>query len=162
MKIAVIDLGTNTFHLLVIELDKDKSWRKLLHKRITVKLGQKGINKNIIAPAPFKRGLKAFESFSEDIRKFKPKKIYAFGTAALRSASNGKDFLKILKQQFGINVTVISGKQEANLIYLGVKQAVKLGDKKSLIMDIGGGSVEFIIADARKAYWKGSYKLGAA
>lgn len=162
MKIAIIDLGTNTFHLLVIEAGQNGGWRKLLHNRITVKLGQKGIDKNVIANAPFNRGINALEKFAASIKFHKIKRVYAFGTAALRSASNGADFLNLTRSRFGIDVKIISGKQEAELIYLGVQQAVKLGKEKSLIMDIGGGSVEFIIADNKKAYWKGSYKLGAA
>lgn len=162
MKAAVIDLGTNTFHLLIAEIKKDGTWEKLLHKRITVKLGQRGIDKNIIAKAPYNRGIKALEIFSATIKEFKIGHVFAFGTAALRTALNGKTFLNDVYNRFGLDIKLISGKEEADLIYLGVRQAVPLGDVKSLIMDIGGGSVEFIIADRSRSYWKASYKIGAA
>jgi len=160
--LAVIDLGTNTFHLLIAEVDNSGSWKKVLKERITVKLGQGGIDRNIIAPAPYKRGIKAIEKFHIELKRLRIKKIVAIGTAALRNADNGVAFRNEIKKKTGIDITFISGSEEATLIYLGVKQALPNWDDVKLVMDIGGGSVEFIIANSKKILWKKSYKLGAA
>ncbi len=160
--LAVIDLGTNTFHLLIAEVDKYGNWKKIFKERITVKLGQGGIDKNIIAPAPYKRGIKAIEKFYDEIKKHRIKKVVAIGTAALRNANNGVDFRNEVKKKTGIEITFISGNEEATLIYYGVKQAILNWDGVKMVIDIGGGSVEFIIANKKKILWKKSYKLGAA
>lgn len=162
MPIAILDLGTNTFHLLIADVKADGSWKSIVKERVAVKLGQGGINKRMIEPAPFRRGIKALEKFNIEIKKRKIKEVFAFGTAALRTAENGKEFINEVKKKFGIEIKLISGKEEARFIYNGVKQALKPWKGKILVMDIGGGSVEFIIADETKLLWKQSFKLGAA
>lgn len=160
--IAVVDLGTNTFHLLIAEVKNNGSWVKIFKERITVKLGQGGIDRNVIAPSPYKRGIKAIDKFHEEIKIRGVKKVVAIGTAALRNAKNGAEFRKDVKRRTGIDISFVSGDQEATLIYWGVKQALHSWDDIKLVMDIGGGSVEFIIANSKKILWKKSYKLGAA
>ncbi len=162
MKIAILDLGTNTFHLLIAEISAGNSWKKLLHTRITVKIGKGGINNKIIVKPAYSRGIKALGKFRESINRFDVKKIAVFGTAALRNAVNGQQFLDEVKKKFNFDIQLITGDEEASLIYYGVRQAVDLGERKSLIMDIGGGSVEFIIANEKMIFWKRSFKLGAA
>ncbi len=160
MKIAVMDLGTNTFHLLIAEVKGDRAWQKILNTRITVKLGQAGIG--TISKGAYDRGMKAMEIFFHSLKEHEISNVWAFGTAALRSASNGPAFLEEVKQKFGFTIGLISGDEEASLIYYGVRQAVKMSNDKSLIIDIGGGSVEFIIANKTTIFWKQSFKLGAA
>lgn len=160
MKIAVMDLGTNTFHLLIAEVKGDRAWQKILNTRITVKLGQAGIG--TISKGAYDRGMKAMEVFFHSLKEHEISNVRAFGTAALRSASNGPAFLEEVKQKFGFTIGLISGDEEASLIYYGVRQAVKMGYDKSLIIDIGGGSVECIIANKNTIFWKQSFKLGAA
>ncbi|MBL0343515.1 MAG: exopolyphosphatase [Bacteroidetes bacterium] len=80
----------------------------------------------------------------------------------MRNAKNGAEFRREVKRRTGIDITFVSGDQEATLIYWGVKQALHSWDDVKLVIDIGGGSVEFIIANSRKILWKQSYKLGAA
>jgi len=161
MTVAVLDLGTNTFHLLIVKHDADGT--RILHKsKAAVKLGEGGITSGAIAEIPFRRGLSAIKRFHEIIIRHSPEKIVALGTAAIRNASNSDAFLKSIEAASGIQVQIIDGMKEASLIYLGVKQAIAMGAGKSLIMDIGGGSVEFIIADADQVYWKHSFELGAA
>jgi exopolyphosphatase / guanosine-5'-triphosphate,3'-diphosphate pyrophosphatase len=162
MVVAILDLGTNTFHLLIADVNKNGLWKKILKERITVKLGQGGINSNLIAQRPYQRGIKALGKFYKNIHDYKVKKVYAFGTAALRNARNGKDFKDEVKKKYGIDINFISGNEEATFIYYGVKQAIRAWENTKLVMDIGGGSVEFIIADNKQILWKKSYKLGAA
>ncbi len=162
MRIAVIDLGTNTFNLLVAEVATDQSYTIIYNDKIAVKLGEGGINTNIIAPNPFKRGINAMKAHLETINTFGPGKIFAFATSAVRSAENGNEFVTEIKKETGIEVNVISGLKEAELIYEGVQQALDIGTGKSLIMDIGGGSTEFIIGNNKGILWKHSFDLGVS
>jgi exopolyphosphatase/guanosine-5'-triphosphate,3'-diphosphate pyrophosphatase len=93
---------------------------------------------------------------------YKPAKVFVYATSAIRSAKNGSAFVQAAKARAGIQVRVISGDQEAELIYYGVRQCVRMDSGLSLIMDIGGGSTEFIIADGRKIRWKKSFDIGAS
>ena len=157
----MIDLGTNTFHLLIAELNEEGHPLPLLRKRIAVKLGKGGISKGTIAPDAYQRALITLSSFREEIEKFQVNEVKAMATSAFRNASNGQELVKDILRQTGIPVEVISGDREAELIYFGVKDALQLGRKPVLILDIGGGSVEFIIANDRQIFWKRSFEVGA-
>ncbi|MFM8951179.1 MAG: phosphatase [Bacteroidota bacterium] len=159
---AVMDFGTNTFHLLVADVHKDGTFTKLLHRKITVKLGQGGFQQGLIAPAALKRGLTAVAKFRVDLNRLKPSKVQAFGTSAIRDASNGREFSTVVQQDFKIRLQIIDGDREAELISRGVRKAVPNLVPCYLIMDIGGGSTEFIIIQNNKTVWKHSYKLGSS
>ncbi|MEO6301959.1 MAG: phosphatase [Bacteroidia bacterium] len=162
MRLAVIDCGTNTFNLLIVEFDNQKKYSKIFNARIPVKLGQGSINKGFISEEPFKRGIDAITTLHKEILKYDVSKILAFATSAIRDADNGKDFVNEVKRQTQIDVEIINGDREAELIYLGNKEAVSLSDSVSLIMDIGGGSNEFILANNTGILWKQSFPIGAA
>ncbi len=162
MRLAVIDCGTNTFNLIIIELSPTRHYSKLFNTRIPVKLGEGAINKGFIAPAPFQRGIEAIETLTGFTSQYKADQVLAFATSAIRDAANGVEFVNEIKNRFGINVTVIDGEREAELIYLGTREAVKLSGQISLIMDIGGGSTEFILASNKGMIWKMSFRVGAA
>lgn len=158
---AIIDLGTNTFHLLIAEVVKGEV---IEHKKlqVPVKIGEGGINQKMIAPAAFERGMEALKVFREWLDVFGISEVQAFGTSAIRDAENGPEFISKAKELYNISVEVISGDREAELIYNGVKHALALPDSNVLIMDIGGGSVEFIICRKDVILWKHSFQLGAA
>ena len=160
MAYAVIDLGTNTFHLLIVELNADQSFKELYRKRSFIQLAENGINR--IGEAPFQRGLEAMKNFSEAIQKYPVEKLQAFGTAAFRRAENGAQFIQEVLEQTGIQIEIISGDKEAELITKGVRKAVPEQADSMLIMDIGGGSVEFIIAGPKKVLWAKSFQIGVA
>ena len=162
MKIAVIDLGTNTFNLLIVEVNFDKSYSHVFQTKISVKLAEGGMNKGFIADVAFNRGVEAFKTHFSTTQKYKADKIYAFATSAIRGASNGLEFVEIAKAETGVDIRVISGDREAELIYYGVRSAVQMSDEPSLIIDFGGGSTEFIIANKNQIFWKQSFLLGAA
>jgi exopolyphosphatase/guanosine-5'-triphosphate,3'-diphosphate pyrophosphatase len=161
MNIAVLDLGTNTFNLLINQLEGN-SYRLLYKDKIAVKLGEGGINKGEIMPAPFERGLEAIEDHLETCKQFDVSRIVAFGTSALRSAKNGHAFKSAVYEQLNLSIDIIDGDREAELIYKGVKQAFPLSEQPHLIMDVGGGSTEFIIGNSYQIFWKKSYPIGAA
>ena len=162
MRTAVIDLGTNTFNLLIVEIGVDQDYQILYNNKLPVKLGKSGIDKKEIRPDAITRGLNAIERHLQIIEEYKAEKTFAFATSAVRSARNGDQFVKMAKQRFNLDVEIINGEREAELIYYGVKQAVSLSGDKVLILDIGGGSIEFIIADKDTIFWKKSYPLGIA
>lgn len=162
MRLAVIDCGTNTFNLLIVEFNSQKKYSKVFNSRIAVKLGQGSINKGFIGDEPFKRGVDAMKILNHEISKYNVSKILAFATSAIRDADNGKQFVEEVKRQTNIDVEIINGDREAELIYLGNKAAVDLNDNVSLIMDIGGGSNEFILANNKGLLWKQSFPIGAA
>lgn len=159
-KTAVIDLGTNTFHLLVVVPSKEGSFIELHRERIFVKLAEEGIE--CIGEAPFNRGLAAMRHFKVILDSLEINEVKAYGTAALRTASNAKLFVQQIKAETDIEVAIIDGDKEAHLIYRGVKQVVNFGAEKGLIMDIGGGSVEFILANQNGVIWSQSFPIGVA
>ena len=156
-KTAIIDLGTNTFNLLVVEGNT-----RLYKTKIAVKLGEGGINKGYITEAAFKRGFEALKKHLQTIEDYRVDRTLAFATSAIRSAINGADFVLKVKTELGLHIEVIDGDKEAELIYFGVQQALDLGDSNNLIMDIGGGSTEFVICNKKEIFWKQSFQLGAA
>lgn len=158
---AIIDLGTNTFNLLIAQVQGAR-FNKIFGTKEVVKLGEGGITRNYISEIPFQRGLEALCRHHEKIEEFKADKIFAFATSAIRDAENGLKFSAEVLKKTGITVNTISGEKEAELIYYGVKQAIDLGDDLALIMDIGGGSTEFIIANNEKIFWKKSFQLGVS
>lgn len=157
---AAIDLGTNTFHLIIAK--SDGGTPEILFKiNLPVRLGEARINQQEIIPAAFERGLLALEGFAEEIRKHQVDVVRAVATAAVRSAANGQAFVDAAKDRAGIAIEVISGDEEAAFIFKGV-EATGLITDCSLIMDIGGGSTEFIICKPGNIIWKRSYNIGAA
>ncbi len=159
-RIAIIDLGTNTFHLLIAEGDQ-KGYNIIYRDRLAVKIGMGGINEGLITEAGFHRALLAMQSFKNAMDSHRVNATYAFGTSALRNARNGAEIAERIRALTGIEVNIITGDQEAHYIYLGVRAALGLAHDKNLIVDIGGGSVEFIIADHDNVFWKRSYEIGA-
>lgn len=145
MRIAVIDLGTNTFNLLIADC-KSESFSVLHSEKEGVAIGMGGINSNIIAPESWKRALTTLQYFKSVCDSYKVASIRAIGTSAIRSATNGEDFKKEVAQKTGITIEIINGMREAELIYKGISWSYDF-DSSGVIMDIGGGSTEFIWAD---------------
>lgn len=159
-KIAIIDMGTNTFHLLIAEAD-ERGYHIISRDRLAVKIGMGGINQGVITEAGIHRALLAMQSFKNIIDQHGVQKVYAFGTSALRNASNGNEVARQIKELTSIEVDIITGDKEAEYIYEGVRSALNMEKEKSLIVDIGGGSIEFIIGDNDNIYWKKSLEIGA-
>jgi len=161
MRLAVLDLGTNTFHLLIVDANSEGGYDTIFKSKRTVKLGEGAIHKHYIDAIPFERGLRAMIGFADIIRKHKVDRVAGFATSAIRSASNGKRFIQEVYRHTDLRMEVISGLREAELICKGVRQTVAM-EQPALIMDVGGGSTEFIIANDRKILWKHSFDIGAA
>ncbi|MFC2090631.1 phosphatase [Bacteroidota bacterium] len=160
MPVAVLDFGTNTFNLLIAE-PKHSTFRILYTGKQAVKIGKGGIHKKIISPDAMERGRKAIAAHMETISKYGASEIHAYATSAIRNAENGKVFVERIRDEFGFETNIIDGSREAELIYKGIRASVDLQDR-ILILDIGGGSNEFIICDANGILWKHSFELGMA
>jgi len=159
-KLAVIDLGTNTFHLLIVSLNENGSFTELYRERKFIKLGENGVE--CIGNAPYTRGINALLDFKSVLGEHAVDDVRVCGTAALRTASNGQQFVNEIKAKTDLDISLISGDEEARLIYLGVRQAVPFDSDIGMIMDIGGGSVEFIIADKNQIFWAQSFPIGVS
>ncbi|OYU94460.1 MAG: exopolyphosphatase [Bacteroidetes bacterium B1(2017)] len=158
---AVLDLGTNTFHLLIAEMSEG-SFIEIFQKQTPVKIGAGGINKGFIEQMAYERGMRALEDFANILTSYSIESIVATGTSAIRNARNGPQFLQEAKERFGFSIESIPGALEAELIFKGVKQSFQFPETPVLIMDIGGGSVEFIIAKNDAILYKQSFEIGAA
>jgi exopolyphosphatase / guanosine-5'-triphosphate,3'-diphosphate pyrophosphatase len=157
---AVIDLGTNTFTILIAESTDNQEFKQLYREGFYIKLAEGGIAH--ISDAPYQRALTALQNFKDLIDKFQVTTVRALGTAALRTATNGQNLVADIFAQTGIEVEVIDGDREAELIFEGVRAAYPFGKQYDVIMDIGGGSVEFIIANEKGKVWAQSFPVGVA
>jgi len=155
---ACVDLGTNTFHLLVGYWE-GQTLEVVYRERHFVKVAGDGIE--TIGEGPIQRALSAAEALGKALASYAISNAAAFGTAALRTASNGPELKILLEQRLGVPIQVIDGKREAALIAKGVLAAGLPAEDRYLIMDIGGGSVEFIIVDQGVTCFSESFPIGA-
>jgi len=129
-------------------------------KELPVEIGKGGIHKSIITAEATQRAINALHQHNKTIAEYGIKDHYAFATSAVRGAENKKEFTDRIRIETGVDINILSGEEEAKWIYEGVKHTSTLGKHVSVIMDIGGGSTEFIIANANGIFWKKSYPLG--
>lgn len=161
-RIAIVDLGTNTFNLLIVALFPDGTWKELFRNSIPVKLAEGGITRHTIAKDRYYRGVDVMQVHRATIDNYRCAEIHAYATSAVREALNGVEFTKLIAEKTDISVKIIDGNVEAELIHDGVRQTLPATDDKLLIMDIGGGSTEFILSDGEKITWKASFPLGVS
>ena len=160
-RVAIIDCGTNTFNLLVKEKVEGK-WKTLFKTKLPVKLGAGGFTENVLMPNRMARGIDALYSYKNVIDSLGVKDVRVFATSAVREASNGSEFVARVKKHLNFDMEVISGDREAELIFEGVVQTTGELKEDYLIMDIGGGSTEFIFVRNQKPLWRKSYLLGVS
>lgn len=160
-KIAVIDLGTNTCNLLIAE-HQGKDYQILYQGKEVVKLGKGGIHKNELTVDGLARAVTAINRHREKIGQFNVSDITVIATSAIRDAINKDWFQFELEAATGFDLQIISGEKEAELIFNGVKLAFAEIENHSLILDIGGGSNEFILTENGQSIWKQSFPLGMA
>lgn len=160
-KIAIIDLGTNTCNLLIAEFEHT-NYRILYQGKEVVKLGKNGIDKNQLTPDGLERAILAIRKHQERINNYYVSKVLIIATSAIREATNKDWFQEEIQKNTGLELQIISGEKEAELIFKGVKLAFGKIEDHSIILDIGGGSNEFILTNAGQPIWKESFPLGMA
>ncbi len=138
---ALIDLGTNTCNLLISNILTNGQSETIYDRKLPVKLGRGGIQKDILLPDAIERGLTALQNHAKTIRSFEVEKIKVIGTSALRGAKNQDLFIEKVKNLLGWEIEIISGELEAELIFRGVSLSLPEDIGKYLVVDIGGGSI---------------------
>ena len=161
-RIAAIDIGTNSFHLLVAAVDpKLRTFRIIQAEKATTRLGERDPETGELTAAAMQRGLETLRQFRDLAASHRVEQIVTAATSAVREAPNGRDFLQTILDDLGMEVDLVSGPEEARLIYLGVLSGMPFGDRPHLLLDIGGGSTELILADGRDAHALTSTRVGA-
>jgi exopolyphosphatase/guanosine-5'-triphosphate,3'-diphosphate pyrophosphatase len=163
VRLGAIDVGTNSIHAIVVELDpRFGTSRTILKSREMVRLGsQDALARGYLPRKSVQRGVEAISRFAGEARRAGASEIRAVATSAVREAENRNEFLAAVKAATGVDVEVLSEEEEARLIHLGVSRGYPLYDRMACIVDIGGGSTEFIVADAERTYFVRSVRLGS-
>jgi exopolyphosphatase/guanosine-5'-triphosphate,3'-diphosphate pyrophosphatase len=160
-RIAAIDLGTNSFHALIVEIFSDGSFYTVDKLKEMVLLAEKGLGDKLSDQA-MDRGIEALKKIKLLADNQQAETILAYATSAIREAENGGDFIQRAIDEVGVKINAIPGRIEAELIGLAVQHGIRMPKNPAVIMDIGGGSVEFILADQEKFHHLSSKKLGVA
>lgn len=161
MKIGTIDIGTNSMRLLIADVQDNKIENRKKYIN-TTRIGQGVDQEGYITKDALERNLKSLKEFSDKCKEEKCEKIYCMGTSALRDSKNGLDFVNEAKKLTDIDVKIICGEEESNLGFMGVLQGTQ-GNKKEdiLVIDIGGGSTEFIVGNEKGIKFCKSENVGA-
>ena len=157
--VAAVDLGSNSFHMIVCSLTNGKL-QTVDRLREMVRLADGLDKKDVLATDTQKRALACLERFGERIRDFPPDSVRAVGTNTLRNAKNAQQFLEKAEKALGHTIHIISGIEEARLIYLGVAHSVGSSADLKLVVDIGGGSTEYIVGKEDQPIKKESLTMG--
>lgn len=159
-RVAALDLGTNSFHLVVAEISPDGAMRTVAREKIMLRLGDEVGATGRIGPAAAGRAIEAVTTLAEVARAQGSTKIVACATAAVREAENGAAIAGALGEAAACQIEVISGEQEARLIFRAVQASVDFDGQTALGIDIGGGSVEFAVGDQQTMLWAASVPVG--
>lgn len=161
-RLAAIDVGSNSLHMVVCQVDADGGVTTLWRMKEMVGLGRISFPARRLSKEAMDRAVTVLARFQQAAQARQCEKILTAATSAVREAQNGGDFIERVRRELGLNIRVLSARDEARLIYAGVRHAVELGNRPHFIVDIGGGSVEFIVGDRQQASLLESRKLGAA
>lgn len=160
-RIAAIDIGTNSFHLVIVEVQNDGKFKLLDKQREVIRLGShKGEDLSFISEGEIEKAIDILKNYKM-LAEHYGASIRAVATSAVREADNKDKFVKTVKEKTTIDIEVIDGRTEARLIFYGIMNAVDVSDKNVFCLDIGGGSSEFIYAEKNKPSITESVKIGA-
>ena len=161
-RVATIDIGTNSTHLLIAKIEPRLNTFSIeLAEKSTTRLGERDPVTGELTPLAMNRAFTTLQRFKDLSESYKVESLIVAATSAVREASNGKIFISEIKNKIGLEVELISGAEEARLIYLGVLSGMQFGNVPHLVLDIGGGSTELILADGSEARALTSTKIGA-
>ncbi len=160
MRIAAIDIGTNSIHMIVVEVRPDLSFEVIDREKDMVRLGAGGLDGRSLTPTAIAAGIQTLAKFRRLADSHKVDEIVAAATSATREAHNGGDFIAEVEQKTGIHIRVISGTEEARLIHLAAGYGVDVGGSTAVVIDIGGGSVEITLGKATQLTLGKSFKVG--
>lgn len=159
--LAAIDMGTNSFHLIIVQINNDGTFKIIDREREVIRLGShKGTGFELISEGEIEKAIDILKDFKK-IATFYGADIRAIATSAVRESKNKDEFLDRIFEATEISVEAIDGNVEAALIYLGVQNALNIENKRVLCIDIGGGSTEFLLGENGNAEFSESLKIGA-
>ena len=159
--VAFIDIGTNSVRLMVVRINPNNSYTILTRQKQQVRLGEGEFEKEVILPEAMERTIVVCKKFTELARTFNAEEFVAVATSATREAVNQQDLLIQLRREAQLDVRVVSGREEARLIYLGVSSGIHLDGRLAVFIDIGGGSTEIAVGDEHQYRVLESFKIGA-
>jgi exopolyphosphatase/guanosine-5'-triphosphate,3'-diphosphate pyrophosphatase len=160
MRIAAIDIGTNSIHMIVVQVRPDLSFEVIDREKEMVRLGAGGLDGRSLTPEAMHAALQVLSKFRRLAESHKVDEVIAVATSATREAENGGEFLRTVTQQTGIRPRVISGTEEARLIHLAAVYGVSVPGDVAVVIDIGGGSVEVTRGAGSTVDLGRSFKLG--
>jgi exopolyphosphatase/guanosine-5'-triphosphate,3'-diphosphate pyrophosphatase len=160
MRIAAIDIGTNSIHMIVVQVRPDLSFEVIDREKEMVRLGAGGLDGRSLTTTAMTAGVQTLAKFRRLADVHKVDEIVAAATSAIREADNGGDFIDEVAKRTGIQIRIIVGNEEARLIHLAAVYGVHMGGSPAVVIDIGGGSVEVTLGTASHLTKSGSFKLG--
>lgn len=159
--VGFVDIGTNAIRLLVVRINPNFSYTIISQEKEVVRLGEEEFKDNLLKPQAMERAIFVCGKFANLAKTYGASEIIAVGTSAIREAQNQCEFLQKLHDKTGLNVNVISGEEEARLIWLGVSSGIDIGDQKAIFIDLGGGITEIAIGNQHEYFYLNSLRLGA-
>src|SRR6266516_1434038 len=160
MRLATIDIGTNSVHMIVVQVRPDLSFEVIDREKEMVRLGAGGLDGRKLTPEAMHAALQVLSKFRRLAESHRVDQVIAVATSATREAENGGEFLQAVTQQTGIRPRVISGTEEARLIHLAAVYGVNVSGDVAVVIDIGGGSVEVTRGAGPTMEAGRSFKLG--
>lgn len=166
MKLGALDLGSNSFHLVIAESSDSsqssdaRTFTVVERAKEMVRLGEETLRTQVIPRAGFERGVGALVRMREVTRRHELEALLVVGTATLREARNGGQFCRVARETLGVEVHIADEREEARLIYIGALSSLSLADRRVALFDLGGGSLDLLAGDARGVHASASLKLG--
>ncbi len=162
MRVAAIDIGTNSIHMVLAAVDQQlRSFSVLITEKASVRLGERDPETGDLTREAMERAMVALSHHRQLADSHGAHAVVGTATSAVREAGNGREFLALVEEELGLQVDLVDGREEARLIYLGVLSAMDFAGKPHLILDIGGGSTELILADSHDTRSLSSLRVGA-
>jgi exopolyphosphatase / guanosine-5'-triphosphate,3'-diphosphate pyrophosphatase len=159
--IAFMDIGTNSIRMLLVRVNPNQTHSILSEQKEIIRLGEGEFIDQTLRPEAMQRAVLVCQKFAAMANSYGAEEIIAAATSATREAKNQEEFLRLLRRDANLDVHVISGREEARLIYLGISSGVHLGDRQAVFIDIGGGSTEVVVGEQNHYHALDSLKLGA-
>src|SRR5262245_23485968 len=160
MRIAAIDIGTNSVHMIVVRVRADLSFEVIDREKVMVRLGAGGLDGKALTSDAMSAALQALSKFRRLAESHRVDQVLAAATSATREARNGGEFLARVEREIGIRARVISGAEEARLIHQAAVYGVDVGSGRAVVIDVGGGSVEITLGTATSIQFARSFKIG--
>ncbi|RKZ01214.1 MAG: Ppx/GppA family phosphatase [Candidatus Hydrothermota bacterium] len=160
-RFATIDVGSNSVLIYIAERDEQGNWKQIDDRAEITRLGEGLQTTGMLKKEAMERTTEALCKFVELAKSYGAEQIVAVGTMALRTAKNADEFIKMVEERCGLRIEVISGEEEARLSYLAVKSGLKFPAERIVIIDVGGGSTEFIFGRGDEIERKFSLNIGA-